>query len=220
MKRIPLTLLLALSLALTLTACGNSPSTEPAEGNDTQVELSSEATSENTASETETVSDGGDVLVIFFSGKGTTRGVAERLAAATGGDLYEIVPAQPYTDADQNYNDPESRTSLEQNDPGARPELAGESIDPTEYATVYLGYPIWWGQAPRILSSFVESHDFTGCTVIPFCTSGSSPIGNSGKILADQAGTGTWLEGMRFDGGVSEADLSVWADSMGQEVPQ
>ena len=217
MKRILLTMLFALSLALTLTACGNSPSTEPAEADDTQAEASGEVTPGNTASVTETVSNG-DVLVIYFSGKGTTRGVAERLAAVTGGDLYEIVPAQPYTDADQNYNDSDSRTSIEQNDPEARPELAGESIDPTEYATVYLGYPIWWGQAPRILSTFVESHDFTSCTVIPFCTSGSSPIGNSGKTLADQAGTGTWLEGRRFDGSVSEADLSAWADSMGQEV--
>ena len=215
MKRILLTILVV-SVLLTLTACGNRPSAELGETDDSQTE----SVPENTVSEAETVSTKSSVLVVYFSGKGTTRGVAERLASVTGGELYEIVPAQPYTDGDQNYNDPESRTSLEQNDPDARPELAGESIDPTEYATVYLGYPIWWGQAPRILSAFVESHDFSGCTVIPFCTSGSSPIGSSGKTLADQAGTGTWLEGRRFEGGVSGADLTAWVDSMGQEMPQ
>ena len=209
MKRILLTIL-AFAVLLSLAACGESPSEEPAEEDGAQTE----AASENAAPEIETVSDGG-VLVVYFSGKGTTRGVAERLAAVTGGDLYEIVPAQPYTEADQNYNDPESRTSLEQNDPDARPELAGEPIDPTEYAAVYLGYPIWWGQAPRILSTFVESHDFTGCTVIPFCTSGSSPIGDSGKTLADQAGTGTWLEGRRFDGGASGESLLEWVNGLG-----
>lgn len=214
MRRIFLTILVFFVL-LSLTACGISPSTEPTEAGDVQAE----AAPENTEAETETVSNGG-VLVVCFSGRGTTWGVAERLAAVTGGDLHEIVPARPYTVEDQNYNDPESRTSLEQNDPDARPELAGEPIDPTEYNTVYLGYPIWWGQAPRILSTFVESHDFTGCTVIPFCTSGSSPIGNSGKTLADQAGTGTWLEGKRFDGSVSEADLSAWTDSIGQGTEQ
>lgn len=201
--------LLLLVLILSLAACGESPSPEP-EAN-AQTEASSAAEEPATAS----VSQDGDVLVVYFSGKGTTRAVAERLAAVTGGDLSEIVPAQAYTDADQDYNDPESRTSLEQNDPDARPALAGEEIHPEEYATVYLGYPIWWGQAPRVLSTFVESHDFTGCTVIPFCTSGSSPIGQSGELLAEQAAAGTWLEGRRFDGGVSEAELSAWVDSLG-----
>ncbi|MBQ6427991.1 MAG: flavodoxin, partial [Oscillospiraceae bacterium] len=151
------------------------------------------------------------ILVVYFSATGTTRGVAERIAALTGGDLAEIVPAQPYTAEDLNYNDRSTRATVEQNTPDARPELADEiSLD--GYTTVYLGYPIWWGQAPRILSTFVESHDFTGITVIPFCTSGGSGAGRTGETLGEQAGTGTFLSSTRLEAGISDTELQTWID--------
>ena len=149
------------------------------------------------------------VLVVYFSATGTTRGVAERIAALTGGDLAEIVPAQPYTAEDLNYNDRSTRATVEQNTADARPVIANE-ISLEGYTTVYLGYPIWWGQAPRILSTFAESHDFTGITVIPFCTSGGTGAGRTGETLGEQAGTGTFLTSTRLDAGISEADLQSW----------
>ena len=149
------------------------------------------------------------VLVVYFSATGTTRGAAERIAALTGADLAEIVPAQPYTAADLNYSDRTTRATVEQNTPDARPEIANEiSLD--GYTTVYLGYPIWWGQAPRILSTFVESHDFTGITVVPFCTSGGSGAGRTGETLGEQAGTGTFLSSTRLSGGISDSELQSW----------
>jgi len=155
-----------------------------------------------------------DALVVYFSCTGTTKGVAERLANVTGADLYEIVPAVPYTDEDLNYSDRSTRATSEQDHPDTRPEIGGEEIDLTGYSTVYIGYPIWWGEEPRILCTFVESHDFTGMTVIPFCTSGGSGIGRSGKDLANLAGTGTWLDGARHSGSVSEDELLAWVNEL------
>ena len=137
---------------------------------------------------------------------------AEKIAALTDAELVEIVPAQPYTIEDLNYNDRSTRATVEQNTPDVRPEIANEiSLD--GYTTVYLGYPIWWGQAPRILSTFVEGHDFTGITVIPFCTSGGSGAGRTGETLGEQAGSGTFLSSTRFSAGVSEPDLQKWIES-------
>ena len=166
------------------------------------------------AEESEPEENGSTVLVVYFSATGTTRGVAERIAALTGADLLEIIPAQPYTTEDLNYNDRSTRASAEQNTPDARPEIANDtSLEGC--ITVYLGYPIWWGQVPRIMSTFVESHDFTGITVIPFCTSGSSDIGQSDDTLADQAGNGSWLQGRRFDANVSDDTLLSWINETG-----
>ena len=153
-------------------------------------------------------------LVLYFSATGTTKGVAERIARLTDADIREIVPAVPYTADDLNYNDRSTRASAEQNDATARPEIA-EDISLDGYTTIYLGYPIWWGQAPRIMSTFVEGHDFTGITVIPFCTSGSSDIGQSDDTLAAQAGSGNWLQGKRFSGGVSDDALREWIAQTG-----
>ena len=155
-----------------------------------------------------------DVLVAFFSATGTTKGVAERIASVTGGDLYEIVPANPYSAADLNYNDRNSRSTKEQNDKSARPEIGSADISLEGYSTIYLGFPIWWGEEPRILDTFAEKYKFDGITVIPFCTSGGSGIGRSGPNMAALAGSGTWLDGKRFSGNVSEADLKSWIESM------
>ena len=151
-------------------------------------------------------------LVVVFSCTGTTKGVAEKIAALTGAELVDLVPAQPYTAEDLNYNDRSTRATVEQNTPDARPEIASEiSLDGV--TTLYLGYPIWWGQAPRIMSTFVESHDFTGITVVPFCTSGGSGAGRTGETLGEQAGTGTFLSSTRFSSGVSDSELQSWIDS-------
>ncbi len=151
-------------------------------------------------------------LVVVFSCTGTTKGVAEKIAALTGAELVDLVPAQPYTAEDLNYNDRSTRATVEQNTPDARPEIA-EDIPLDGVTTLYLGYPIWWGQAPRIMSTFVESHDFTGITVIPFCTSGGSGAGRTGETLGEQAGTGTFLASTRFSSGVSDNELQSWIDS-------
>ena len=153
-----------------------------------------------------------DTLVACFSATSNTRGVAERLAALTGADLYEIVPVDPYTEDDLDYGNSESRTSLEMDDPDARPEIAGEPLDLTGYTTLYLSYPIWHGEAPRILATFVESHDLSGLTIRPFCTSGSSGIGRSAESLEALTDGGTWLEGRRFPSDVRDEELQAWID--------
>lgn len=154
------------------------------------------------------------VLVAYFSATGNTRAVAEKIAALTGGDLYEIVPAQPHTSEDLDWRNSQSRSSQEMDDPDARPEIAGSPVEMDGYGTLYLGYPIWHGQAPRILSTFVESCNLEGVRVIPFCTSGSSGIGSSADSLAEQADSGAWLEGRRFDSGVPDSELQAWIDSL------
>jgi len=170
--------------------------------------------SANESTSAEDTSDHSDILVVYFSATGTTKGVAERIAAVTGGDLYEILAADPYTADDLNYNDSSSRSTSEQNDKNARPEIGSEDISLEGYTTVYLGFPIWWGEEPRILDTFVEKYSFEGITVIPFCTSGGSGIGRSGPNMEALAGSGTWLEGKRFSGNVTEADLQSWIDGL------
>ena len=157
---------------------------------------------------------GGKTLVAYFSCTGTTRSVAKKLAKVTGADLYEIVPVEPYTDEDLDYGDDSTRATWEQNHPETRPKLGGKALKLKGYTTLYLGYPIWWGMAPRIMCTFVERYNFTGITVIPFCTSGSSGIGDSGDDLARLAGTGTWLKGARHSGSISEKELRAWVEGL------
>ena len=157
------------------------------------------------------------ILVVYFSATGTTRGVAEKLADGLSADLYEIVPKEPYTDADLNWNDRKSRTSIETDDPTCRPAIAGELPDLTAYDTVFIGYPIWWGDTPRIVSNFVEHVDLTDKTLAVFFTSGSSGLGSSMKHLEQQSGAGTWLEGKRFTTRTTVEELVDWANGLGIE---
>ena len=150
-------------------------------------------------------STGDGILVAYFSATGTTKRVAEKIAELTGADLYEIEPKNPYSDADLNWNDRSSRSTKEMDDPSVRPEIGSIDIDLFEYKTIYLGYPIWWGDAPRIMSTFVEKYKFDGIKVIPFCTSGGSGIGRSGSNLASLAGSGDWRRGERLN---SSADTN------------
>ncbi len=157
---------------------------------------------------------GTKTLVVVFSATGTTKGVAEKLADVTGADLYEIVPAEPYTSDDLNYGNKNSRAAMEHNDKTARPAIGSDRIDLTPYDTVFVGYPIWFGEEPRVMDTFAEQYDFSGKTVIPFCTSGSSGIGRSGQNLSEYAGTGNWLEGKRFSGSTTENDLRTWLEGL------
>ena len=195
-----ITLLLALSLILAFSACGQS-SPEP----------TAESTApESTEAAVEKRSDDAKILVAYFSRTGNTRPLAEHAAELLDADLYEIQAADPYTDADINYGDSDSRTSKEQNDPDARPAIAGSVESMEQYDIVVLAYPIWWGQAPRIISTFIESYDFSGKTIIPFCTSGSSDIGSSAENLqALCSDTAVWVEGKRFPAGAIE-EMEDW----------
>ena len=166
--------------------------------------------------EPEAPEEGSRVLVAYFSATGNTESVATYLAQATGGDLFEITPAAPYTSDDLNWTDENSRVVYEYENPEAREtELVAytpENWD--DYDVIFLGYPIWWYDAAWPVEGFVEANDFTGKTVIPFCTSSSSGLGESGRRLADLAGTGSWLEGQRFRSGASQADVDAWVESL------
>ena len=163
---------------------------------------------------TENPSESKSVLVVYFSATGTTKDVAEKIAAITDADLYEIKAAQEYTEADLDWHDDNSRTTKEQDDKSVRPEIGSDPVTLDGYTTIYIGYPIWWGEEPRIMDTFVESYSFDGITMIPFCTSGSSGIGRSGTNLAENAGSGNWLDGQRFGAGASESEIQSWIDGL------
>ena len=200
-------LITAILLITSLTACGgNTAGQTSREQSETAAAQSNrEQTSQQNDGEPQTNS--GKTLVVYFLATGTTKGVAEKIAKITNADLYEIKAAQEYTSADLDWHDRGSRTTKEQNDKSARPEIAGDKPALDGYTTVYIGYPIWWGEEPRIMDTFVESCSFDGITVIPFCTSGGSGIGRSGKNLEENAGSGIWLDGERLSAGVSEQEL-------------
>ena len=161
-------------------------------------------------------STGSSILVVYFSTDDTVRAAAYTLADTLSADLFEIQPAEPYTADDVNYHNRQSRTSIEQNDPQARPAIAALPEDLGRYDTILLGYPIWWGQAPRILYTFVESADLSGKTIIPFCTSGSSGVGSSASSLQKLTGESTvWLDAKRISNGSGAEEISAWAESLG-----
>ena len=214
--------LLAGAMALSLAACGGNDSAASGQTADDQSQeettTSGDASTDTTAPETsgDETTAGGNVLVVYFSATGHTESVANDIAEATVGDLFEITPAEPYTDEDLNWSDENSRVSREYADESLRDvELTTTEVENwDDYDTVFIGYPIWWGIAAWPVSSFVAANDFTGKTVIPFCTSSSSGLGESGDLLADLAGTGDWQEGERFRSSASSEDVSEWVDSL------
>ncbi len=157
----------------------------------------------------------GRVLVVYFSCTNNTAKIAGYIAEALDAELYQITPEVPYTDADRNWNDSSSRTTKEQNDPTARPAILGTVENLEDYDVIFLGYPIWWGQAPKIMYTFVESCDLAGKTIVPFCTSGSSPIGSSAENLSAGAPDATWLAGQRFSGSASRDSVVSWVNGLG-----
>lgn len=165
-----------------------------------------------------TPDEDGKILVAYFSATGNTERIANHLDAVLDADLYEIVPQEPYTSADLDYNNSNSRSEVEQRDPDSRPAISGSVENMEDYDVIFLGYPIWNGQAPRIISTFLESYDLTGKTIVPFCTSGSSGIGSSATNLHDLAADANWLSGQRFSGSASQSTVANWVD--GLDLPE
>ena len=220
MKKIT-ALFLSLIMVLGITACGNSNASVSSAQENSKTEDSQPAVPESTSAKT----DSGDALeesqtrktlVVYFSATGNTEQAAGYIADLTEGDLFELEPADPYTDEDLNYGNENSRVSREYADESLRTvELLADTVENWEsYDTVFIGYPIWWGIAAWPVDTFVKANDFTGKTVIPFCTSASSGLGESGELLAELAGTGDWQEGIRFHSSVSESDVQEWLDSV------
>lgn len=158
----------------------------------------------------------GKTLIVYYSATGNTENVAKTIAATTNGDLLELEPVNPYSDADLDWTDDNSRVVYEHDNPDKRDvALVKNTVDNWEdYDTVFIGYPIWWGIAAWPVNGFIEANDFTGKTVIPFATSSSSGLGESGELLAEMAGTGDWQEGQRFRSGASESDVAAWVESL------
>ena len=157
---------------------------------------------------------GSRVLVAYFSCTGTTERIAGFIAETLGAATFRITPETPYTEADLNYADSETRATREQRDPNCRPGISGVAEDMEDYDVIFLGYPIWWGQAPRILYTFVESCSLRGKTVVPFCTSGSSGIGSSAENLSKSAPDAVWLEGRRFGGSADRETVAQWVGTL------
>lgn len=244
MMKKTMTILLSLIMILGLAACGNSagqaecPSAAGNDagngiGEDAQTESGAEAQDSNMQAETEEAGEaenvdaggtedagisetqGSKVLVAYFSATGTTKGVAEHIANGLRADIYEIIPEEPYTDADLDYSDNNSRSTIEMNDEASRPAISGSVENMEQYDIVFIGYPIWWGEAPRIVSTFVESYDFSGKTVVPFCTSGGSGVGSSAANLEQLTSGATWMDGHRLNGSDSQDTVMEWVNGLG-----
>ena len=217
-------LLLSVVLVLSLAACGSankpaSSTTQPETSAPTEQPATEPSESSSTApaeSEPETQPETGKTLVVYYSASGNTERVAKDIAEAAGADLFEIVPTEVYTSDDLDWTNPDSRVSREHDDESLRdvPLTTTEVPDWDSYDTVFIGYPIWWGIAAWPVDTFVKNNDFTGKTVIPFATSSSSGMGQSGSLLADMAGTGEWQEGQRFSSGVSSDDVQSWVNGL------
>lgn len=234
MKKL-IALLLGIIMIFSLAACvgttpdtpsGTMPSngsqTTPNNTNDTKNPDSTTSGEDSTtgttdpAGTTDTPAAGGKTLVVYFSGSGNTKRVAEDIAAATGGTLFELVPVTPYTSADLSWTTAGSRVNREHDDESLRdiPLVTTTPENFEEYDTVFIGYPIWWGIAAWPVNNFVKNNDFTGKTVIPFATSASSGMGQSGTLLAEMAGTGNWQEGHRFSSGASKSTVEEWVNGL------
>ena len=217
-------MMLCATLALGLSACGSrdsSGSASSAETSATQEETAD--ADESTAKEDDSTdsqtaeAQSGKALVVYYSASGNTARVAQEITDAAGADLFEIVPTEVYTDDDLNWSDDNSLVSREHDDESLRevPLTTTEVENWDSYDPVLIGYPIWWGIAAWPVDNFIKNNDFTGKTVIPFCTSASSGMGDSGKLLEKMAGTGNWQEGERFRSGASDSDVQTWVEELG-----
>ena len=183
---------------------------------ETETENTDSAVSEveTSTAESDEQTTSGDTAVVYFSATGNTADIAEKIANILNADKFEIIPEEPYTPDDLNYNDDNCRANLEMNDDSARPAISGDMTALTEYDTVFVGYPIWWGTAPRIIDTFFESYDMSGKTVYTFCTSGGSGIGQSINDLTSLCPDVTISNGRRFNAGASEDDVRQWLDGL------
>lgn len=220
MKKRVLSLLLTGAVLIgMLSGCGTAKENEENNGasRPSQAKQSSQNTDTSSEESNTDKPAEGKTLVVYFSATGTTEKVAGMIAEATGGDLFELEPVNPYTDEDLNWRDSNSRVSREHDNEAERTvELVSTTSDAFQDATVvYVGYPIWWGIAAWPVNEFIKNNDFSGKTVIPFCTSSSSGLGDSGKLLEEMAGSGNWLDGERFSSSVSAEDINEWINSLG-----
>ncbi len=210
MKKI-IAILLAVTLAFTFAACGKGAA-EPSNGTS-----NSGGSAENSSKNDTAAPKSGKVLVVYYSATGSTKAVAETIAETAGADIFEIVPKDKYTSADLDWTDNGSRVNAEHDDESKR-DVALEKTTPdnwSDYDTVFVGYPIWWGIAAWPVNNFVKGNDFAGKKVIPFCTSASSGLGQSSKLLAETADTGDWQDGERFSSGASSDSVVSWVNSLG-----
>lgn len=223
MKKIS-ALLLILMLAFSLAACGHNQqaqNTEPT-ASDTisvasEVQTSEEPTDVPSDAQIQEAGDiGGKTLVVYYSATGSTENVAKVIADAVGADLFKLEPVEPYSSDDLDWNNDDSRVNREhENESEQVVELVASTVDNwVDYETVFIGYPIWWGNAAWPVNEFIESNNFTGKTVIPFCTSLSSDLGESGERLGEMAGTGDWQKGQRFRSNASEEDVRAWVKGL------
>ena len=225
MKR-TIALLAGFMCIMSFTACGDSNSSEELSENSVTEITEPQTTSEISENKSElpensedplTENADGKILVVYYSASGYTEKVAEYIADETSGDLFEIEPVNVYSDDDLDWTNHDIRVCYEhENQESRNVELVSiEVADWDSYDTVFIGYPIWWGEAAWVVDNFVKGNDFTDKTVIPFCTSSSSGLGESGKLLADMAGSGNWIDGERFQSGVAEDDVNAWVNSLG-----
>ena len=214
MKRI-IALTTALVLIIMFAGCNanNSASQTDAETK-AAASTSTSKVSDKTTSKSKDTDNSGKTLVAYFSATGTTEKIAKLIADCENADIYEITAAKPYTSEDLDYNNSDSRATKEQNDDTVRPEIGSKKLNLDGYDTIYIGFPIWWGEEPRIMDTFVESYDFNGKTVIPFCTSGSSPIDTAEKNLKSNANGGDWKDGRRFPAETDKDEIQKWLKTL------
>ncbi len=211
---------LGVVMVLGLAACGSRQSgggeTKAPDASEGNATVTTEPSRQEGGDSSGTAASGGKTLVVYYSASGNTEKVANYIASAMEGDLFEIVPTEIYTNADLNWTDRNSRVSREHDNEDERNvSLVSDTVDKwNEYDTVFIGYPIWWGIAAWPVDGFLKANDFTGKTVIPFCTSTSSGLGDSGELLSEMAGTGNWLRGERFRSGVSEETVRSWVEGL------
>lgn len=206
-----ISMITVICLLLSLAACG------AGSGTDSNTEPSAtqpQAETPSTEPSAETTEETAKTLVVYFSATGNTKSVAEEIVRLTGADLYEIVPADPYTDEDLNYNNNDCRANQEMNDASARPAIGSEAIDISTYDTVFVGYPIWWGTAPRIINTFLDTYDLSGKTVLPFCTSGSSGISQSVSAIRAAEPNADVRDGLRVSG-ANDSSIESWISDNG-----
>lgn len=214
------------TMVFTMAACGNSNdsvNTSIGDNNrlpDSQAAQSAGSDQESSQPGADTTSDtSGKTIIVYFSASGNTKRVAELVADELGGDLFELVPVEPYSEADQNWRDRDSRVCREHDDTSLQdiPLVSTEVPDWSEYDVILLGYPLWWREAAWPVNNFIRNNDFTGKTVIPFCTSTSSGFGDSGKLLEEMAGTGNWMDGNRFSEHADEESIREWVRGLDLE---
>lgn len=206
-------------LFFSLTSCGTNNNTEsPANQPDgvtssskpwDNLNVSADGRVEGSDTAAAPTEEAAKTLVVYFSATGHTKAVAEKIVRLTGAELYEIVPAEPYTAADLNYNDDNSRANLETNDASARPAIGGEDVDLSSYDIVFLGYPLWWGKAPKIVNTFLDKYDLSGKVVMPFCTSGSSGVSPSVSAIRATEPEADVRDGLRASG-ANDSGIERW----------